>query len=134
MNFPVAGAPPAVAAWLRTQLFKEDIIEIFANWDADAMLNVSEMDLKEEVPGREGKRLWALLTSTKKAQGQYLTTTNIPIESLRTCVTILCLGVTINTTSSHVIRLCENFLFILFATISYLLFSVIISLLQNDAV
>ena len=92
MNFPVAGAPPAVAAWLRTQLFKEDIIEIFDNWDADAMLNVSEMDLKEEVPGREGKRLWALLTSTKNAQGQYLTTTNIPIESLRTCVTTLCLG------------------------------------------
>ena len=103
MNFPVAGAPPAaVAAWLRTQLFKEDIIEIFDNWDADAMLNISEMDLKGEVPGREGKRLWALLTSTKKYQGQYHTITHIPIESLRTCATILCLGVTINTTSSYV--------------------------------
>ena len=33
---------------------------------------------------------------------QYPTTTNVPIESLRTCATILCLGVTINTTSSHV--------------------------------
>ena len=60
------------------------------------MLNVSEMDLKEEVPGIEGKRLWALLTSTKKSQGQYHTTTNIKIESLRTRVTTLC-GVTINT-------------------------------------
>ena len=28
--------------------------------------------------------------------------THIPIESLRTCATILCLGVTINTTSSYV--------------------------------
>ena len=102
MNFPVAGARPAVTDWLRTQLFKEDIIEIFANWDADAMLNLSEMDLKEEVPGIEGKRLWALLTSTKKAHGQYLTTTHIPIESLKTCATILCLGVTINTTLSYV--------------------------------
>ena len=108
MNFPVAGAQSAVAAGLRTQLFKEDIIEIFDNWDADAMLNVSEMDLKEEVPGREGKRLWALLTSTKKAQGQYLTTTNIPIESLKTCVATLCLGVTINTTSTS--QLCLRFI------------------------
>ena len=33
---------------------------------------------------------------------QYPTTTHIPIESLRTCATILCLGVTINTTSSYV--------------------------------
>ena len=79
MNFPVAGEPPAVAAWLRAKLFTEEIIEIFADWDADAMLNVSEMDLKEDVPGRDGRRLWALLTSTKRAQGQYLTTTHIPI-------------------------------------------------------
>ena len=41
MNFPVAGAPPAVAAWLRTQLFKEDIIEIFAYWDAELIRNRS---------------------------------------------------------------------------------------------
>ena len=33
---------------------------------------------------------------------QYPTTTHIPIESLKTCATILCLGVTINTTSSYV--------------------------------
>ena len=102
MNFPVAGEPPAVAAWLRAKLFTEEIIEIFADWDADAMLNVSEMDLKEDVPGRDGRRLWALLTSTKRAQGQYLITTHIPIESLKTCATILCLGMTINTTSSYV--------------------------------
>jgi hypothetical protein len=83
-------------------LFIEEIIEIFANWDADAMLNVSEMDLKEDVPGREGRRLWALLTSARRVQGRYLTTTHIPIESLITCVTTLCLGVTSNTTSTYV--------------------------------
>ena len=66
------------------------------------MLGLSETDLVDEVPGREGKRLWALLNSTRSHQGKYRTTTHMPTESLKTCVITLCLGVTINTTSSYV--------------------------------
>ena len=102
MSFPLAGESTDVAAWLRTKSFAEQIIEIFADRDAEAMLGLSETDLVDEVPGREGKRLWALLNSTRSHQGKYRTTTHMPTESLKTCVITLCLGVTINTTSTYV--------------------------------
>ena len=51
---------------------------------------------------RYAAQLNPVLKSFVSISQQYPTTTHIPIESFKTCATILCLGVTINTTSSYV--------------------------------
>ena len=50
---------------------------------------------------RYAARLNPVLKSFVSISQQYPTTTHIPIESFKTCATTLCLGVTINTTSSY---------------------------------
>ena len=55
MSFPVDGTAVEMKDWLRIKLFAEPIIENFANWDAEAMLGVTEIDLKADIPVKDGK-------------------------------------------------------------------------------
>ena len=77
MSFPVDGAAVEITDWLRTKLFAESIIEIFANWDAEAMLGVTEIDLKADIPVKDGKRLWALLNTAKSLPGKFVAYSSI---------------------------------------------------------
>ena len=71
MSFPATGSAADVAEWLGTKLFAAPIILSFANWDAEAMLGVTETDLKMKVPGDDGIRLWALLNAARSFQGKF---------------------------------------------------------------
>lgn len=71
MSFPETGTAADVADWLRTKSFAELIIENLADWDAEAMLGVTETDLKLEVPDKDGRRLWALLNTARSLLGKF---------------------------------------------------------------
>ena len=68
MSFPVDGTAVEIRDWLRTKLFAEPIIENFANWDAEAMLGVTENVVMRRA-GDDGERLWALLNTARSLQG-----------------------------------------------------------------
>ena len=72
MSFPVDGTAVEIRDWLRTKLFAEPIIENFANWDAEAMLGGTEIDLKADIPVKEGRRLWGLLNTARSLQGKFV--------------------------------------------------------------
>ena len=65
MIFPVDGTATEIWEWLRTEEFDASSVQNLVKWNAKAMLGVSEADLKLEVPGSEGRRLWALLSTAK---------------------------------------------------------------------
>ena len=70
MSFPVTGSAADVAEWLGTKLFAAPIIENFANWDAEAMLGVTENVVMRRA-GDDGERLWALLNTARSLQGKF---------------------------------------------------------------
>jgi SAM domain (Sterile alpha motif) len=72
MSFPVDGAALEITNWLRTKSFAEPTIVNFANWDAEAMLAVTEIDLKADIPPTEGRRLWALINAARSHQGKFV--------------------------------------------------------------
>ena len=70
MSFPLTGNDADVEKWLRTKSFTELTIKNFADWDAEAMLGVSEAVVMRRA-GDEGDRLWALLTTARNCQGKF---------------------------------------------------------------
>ena len=68
----MTGSAADVAEWLGTKLFAAPIVDNFANWDAEAMLGVTDIDLLLRIiPGNEGIRLWALLNTARNLQGKF---------------------------------------------------------------
>jgi SAM domain (Sterile alpha motif) len=64
----VDGSATEVGNWLRTEKFDASIINKFVKWNATAMLTISEAELKIDVLGMEGRRLWALLKTVRTLQ------------------------------------------------------------------
>ena len=62
------GSAVEVENWLRTGKFDPSIIGIFAKWNAQAILHVSEAATMREVPGSDGERLWAPMSAAKTLQ------------------------------------------------------------------
>ena len=68
MSFPVDGTAAEIGNWLRIEDFDESIIQSFVKWNANNMLGATEIDL----PGKEGRRLWALLNTARSLQGRFV--------------------------------------------------------------
>ena len=71
MSFSVDGTAVEVRDWLRIKDFEEPIIKSFANWDAEAMLGVTENDVMRRACD-DGDRLWALLNAARRLQGKFV--------------------------------------------------------------
>ena len=71
MSFPVDGTAVEIREWLRNEKFNEETIQNFEDWNAAAMLGVSETDLKMKVTGDDGIRLWSLLNTARSLQGKF---------------------------------------------------------------
>lgn len=69
-DYPKGGDIQTTRKWLD----KEGFTGVFQGWKADAILGLDKDDIRDEVPGENGRKLWGFL-NTARMQGNILSTT-----------------------------------------------------------